>query len=80
MHMPDPNSLSRWLIVVGLALAAAGAIVWLLGRSGISLGRLPGDLRFSVGSGSCFLPLATSLILSLVLTLLLNLILRLLHK
>jgi len=78
--MPDPNSLSRWLIVVGLALAAAGAIVWLLGRSGISLGRLPGDLHFSFAGGSCLVPLATSLILSLVLTLLLNLILRLPHK
>jgi len=78
--MPDPNSLSRWLVLIGLALAGAGAIVWLLGRSGISLGRLPGDLRFSFAGGSCFVPLATSLILSLVLTILLNLILRLLHK
>ena len=66
--------------MAGLALASAGAVVWLLGRSGITLGRLPGDLRFSVGSGSCFLPIATSLILSLVLTILLNLILRVLHK
>jgi hypothetical protein len=78
--MPDPNSLSRWLIVAGLALAGVGAIVWLLGKSGISLGRLPGDLRFSIGGGSCFVPLATSFILSLILTLLLNLILRLPHK
>jgi hypothetical protein len=78
--MPDPNSLSRWLIIAGLALAGAGAIFWLVGKSGISLGRLPGDLRFSFGGGSCFVPLATSLILSLVLTLLLNLILRLPHK
>ncbi len=78
--MPDPNSLSRWLIIAGLALAGAGAIVWLVGKSGISLGRLPGDLRFSFGGGSCFLPLATSLLLSLVLTILLNVILRLLDK
>ena len=78
--MPDPNSLARWLIVVGLALAGAGALVWLLSRSGIALGRLPGDLRFSFGGGSCFVPIATSLVLSLVLTLLLNLVLRLLRK
>jgi Protein of unknown function (DUF2905) len=78
--MPDPNSLARWLIVTGLALAGAGTLVWLLGRSGITLGRLPGDLRFSVGGASCFVPIATSLILSLLLTILLNLILRLLHK
>ena len=78
--MPDPNSLSRWLVFAGITLAGAGALVWILGKAGISLGRLPGDLRFSVGGGSCFVPLATSLLLSLVLTLLLNLILRLPHK
>jgi hypothetical protein len=78
--MPDPNSLARWLIVLGLGVAAAGVVVWLLGRSGVAWGRLPGDIHFSFSGGSCFLPLATSLILSLVLTLLLNLILRLPHK
>ena len=78
--MPDPNSLARWLILLGLGVAAAGVGVWLLGRSGIALGRLPGDLRFSSGGASCFIPLATSLLLSLILTLLLNLILRLPRK
>ena len=29
--MPDPNSLARWLILLGLGVAAAGAVVWLLG-------------------------------------------------
>jgi len=78
--MPDPNSLARWLILLGLGVVAAGVVVWLLGRSGIALGQLPGDLRFSFGGASCFLPLATSLLLSLILTLLLNLILRLPRK
>ena len=78
--MPDPNSLTRWLILLGLGVVAAGVVVWLLGRSGIALGQLSGDLRFSVGGASCFLPLATSLLLSLILTLLLNLILRLPRK
>jgi uncharacterized membrane protein YhhN len=78
--MPDPNSLARWLIVAGLALAAAGGVLVLIGRSGVSLGHLPGDLRFSMGGGSCFLPIATSLILSLILTIVLNVVLRLLHK
>lgn len=78
--MPDPNALARWLIVIGLALAGAGALVWLLGRSGIALGRLPGDLRFEAGGASCFLPLGSSIVISLLLTLLINLILRLLSK
>ncbi len=78
--MPDPNTLARWLILLGLGVAVAGVVVWLLGRSGVALGRLPGDMTFSFGGGACFIPLATSLILSIVLTLLVNLILRLPHK
>lgn len=78
--MPDPNSLARWLIILGLSVAGAGVVVWLLGRTGLTPGRLPGDLRFSIGGASCLVPLATSLLLSLVLTVLLNVILRLLHK
>jgi len=78
--MPDPNSLARWLILLGLGVAAAGVVVWLLGRSGVAWGQLPGDFHFSFSGGSCFIPLATSLLLSLILTLLLNLILRLPRK
>ena len=78
--MPDLNSLARWMILLGLGIAVAGAIVWLVGRAGLPLGRLPGDFRFALGNATCFVPLATSIVLSLVLTLLLNLLLRVLHK
>jgi hypothetical protein len=37
---------------------------------------LPGDLRFHTGSFTCFVPLASSILVSIVLTLLLNLIAR----
>ena len=78
--MPDLNSLARWLILLGLGIAVAGAIVWLIGRTGIPLGRLPGDFRIAWGTTTCFVPLASSIVLSLILTLLLNLLLRMLHK
>jgi hypothetical protein len=78
--MPDINSLARWLILLGLGIAVAGAIVWLIGRTGIPLGQLPGDFRFVWGNATCFVLLATSIVLSLVLTLVLNLVLRMLHK
>ncbi len=78
--MPDLNSLARWMILLGLGIAVAGAIVWIVGRAGLPLGRLPGDFRFAWGNATCFVPLATSIVLSLVLTLLLNLLLRVLHK
>lgn len=78
--MPDYTSLARWLVLLGLGMAAAGALLWLGGRLGFPLGRLPGDLRFEWPGGTCIVPLASSIVLSLVLTLLLNLILRVLHK
>ena len=74
--MPDLTNFARWIIIAGLAIAALGGLLWLLGRSGIPLGRLPGDFRFESNGFTCFLPLATSLLLSVVLTLLLNLIVR----
>ncbi|MGH2626807.1 MAG: DUF2905 domain-containing protein [Anaerolineales bacterium] len=74
--MFDLNNLGKWLLVIGLGITAIGAVLWLAGRLGLPLGRLPGDLRFESGGVTCFVPLATSLLLSLALTLILNVILR----
>jgi len=58
--------MGRTLIVVGLALVAAGILV----SVGVPLGRLPGDFTIRRESVSFYLPLATSIIASIVLTLL----------
>jgi Protein of unknown function (DUF2905) len=78
--VPDLSSLGRTLLLLGTGIAVIGGILWVLGRSGVPLGRLPGDFRFDVGGVSCFIPLATSILLSLGLTLLLNLVVRFLNK
>lgn len=78
--MPDLTNLGRWLVLLGLGLAALGGLVWVFGRTGVPFGRLPGDFRFETGNVSCFLPLASIIVLSLLLTLVLNLVLRLLNK
>jgi Protein of unknown function (DUF2905) len=78
--MPDLSSLGRTLLLLGAGVAVIGGVLWALGRSGVPLGRLPGDFRFDVGGVSCFVPLATSILLSLGLTLLLNLVVRFLNK
>lgn len=78
--MPDLNTVARWLVLLGLGIAVVGVLTWLIGRSGLPLGRLPGDMRFDWGGATCFLPLASSIVISLVLTVLINLILRALHK
>lgn len=78
--MPDLSSLGRTLVLIGIGVALVGGLLWALGRTGLPVGRLPGDFRFEVGGASCFVPLATSILLSLGLTLLLNLVVRLLNK
>lgn len=66
--------LGRLLIVAGLVLVAAGAVV-LWGRL-VRLGSLPGDFTWSGRGWQVSLPLATCVILSVALTLILNLLAR----
>ncbi len=73
--MGDLGQLGRTLLLGGALLLALGAILILLGRVAPG-GRLPGDIVISRGPVSCFVPLATSLLLSLLLTILLNLWIR----
>ncbi len=61
--------LARLLIVVGLAIAACGALIWVLG----ALPRLPGDIYIQRRGFTLYIPIVGSILLSLLLTLLLNL-------
>ena len=62
--------MGRFLIVLGLVIAAAGVLIAL----GLPLGRLPGDFSFNRGNFSFYFPLATSVLASIILTLLLMLL------
>lgn len=70
----DFQSLGKLLVILAVAMAVLGGLLWLGGMFG--LGRLPGDLRFGREGWGCYLPIVSSIILSVVLTLLLNLLLR----
>ena len=70
-------ALGKWMLLAGLGLAGLGLLLWLLGRSGLPLGNLPGDLKFEGRRFSVYFPIVTMAIVSLVLTLLVNLIARL---
>lgn len=61
--------LGRSLIVVGLVIAACGALIWVLG----ALPRLPGDIYVQRRGFTLYIPIVGSILLSLLLTLLLNL-------
>ncbi|MHB0857404.1 MAG: DUF2905 domain-containing protein [Anaerolineae bacterium] len=77
--MPSLDMLGRVLLIVGGLLVAMG-LLFMLGARIPFLGRLPGDIHWQRGNVSCWLPLATSLVLSLLFTVLLNVILRILRR
>jgi hypothetical protein len=62
----------RFLIVVGIVIAAVGLLI----SVGVPLGRLPGDFTYRRGNFSFHFPLATSILVSILLTLLLALLRR----
>ena len=64
------TSLARLLVQIGLILIVAGGVIFLLGRIGISLGSLPGDLTWRRRNVTVFFPLGTSIVVSILLTLL----------
>ena len=61
----------KLLMVVGLILAAAGALVIALGRGNLPLGRLPGDIVYRGKNTTFYFPLATSVVVSVVLSIVL---------
>jgi len=64
----------RLLVGFGIALVIIGGIVILLGRTGLPLGRLPGDIFYRGKNTTFYFPLATSIIVSIVLSVVLYLI------
>jgi hypothetical protein len=70
------NGLGRLLIGLGLVLLIAGGLLLMLGRTGIPLGRLPGDISYRGKNLSVYFPLGTSLLLSILLSLVFYLLSR----
>ena len=54
----------RWLLTIFLALVIFSSLLPWLEKLGV--GRLPGDLRFSIFGKTFFLPFASTVLLSLV--------------
>jgi hypothetical protein len=69
--------MGRVLVIFGIALVVIGGIVMLLGRTGLPLGRLPGDILYRGKNTTFYFPLATSIVISVVLSVVLFLIGRL---
>ena len=58
--------IGKIILLVGLALVALGAIVWVLGKLGFR--GLPGDIRSESDKVKIYVPIVTCLVVSVVLT------------
>jgi len=69
------NELGKFLVIVGVIVAAVGALLW-MGFGKGWLGRLPGDIHYTNAKGnfSLHFPIVTCLLLSLLVTILLRLL------
>jgi hypothetical protein len=70
------ENLAKYIIGAGVVLVLVGGVLLLLGRFGIQLGQLPGDIHVEGERTSFRFPVVTCLIASVILTVLLNLVMR----
>lgn len=64
-------------MIVGIAIAAVGLVLWLFPRAFTWFGHLPGDVRIERDGTRIYLPIGSMVVVSLALTLILNAIARL---
>ena len=64
------QEIGRIVMIVGIVLAIAGALLWRFPGWFGWIGRLPGDISVQKGSFSFYFPLVTCILISVVLTLL----------
>ena len=65
------------LVLVGLAIALVGVLVWLGAFSWF--GRLPGDIDYRGEDSRVFIPITSMIVISIVLTLIVNVVGRFLR-
>jgi hypothetical protein len=74
MQSSEMTDIGKILVFFGVVLLVLGGLFLLLGRSGLPIGRLPGDFLYRGKNTTFYFPLATSIVLSAVLSLVLYLI------
>ena len=67
----------RVLILLGGVLLVVGIVVVLFGRSGVPIGKLPGDIVYRGKNTTVYFPIVTSIVLSVVVSIVLYVIGRL---
>lgn len=70
------GDVGKLLMLVGGFIFLMGLLVVFLGKTGLPLGRLPGDIVYRGKNTSFYFPLATSILLSVALSLVLYVVSR----
>lgn len=71
--------IGKLLAILGLVLLGLGLVLVLLGRTGLPIGRLPGDIVYRGKNTTLYFPIASSIIVSIVLSLVFYVISRFRH-
>nr|WP_293836188.1 DUF2905 domain-containing protein [uncultured Arsenicibacter sp.] len=64
----------KYIIYIGLAIVAVGALIYFFGDKLRWLGHLPGDIRIEGKNGGFYFPIVTCIVVSVVLNLVITLI------
>ncbi len=70
------SDVGKLMVVAGAVLLVVGLAIMLLGKTGLPLGRLPGDIVYKGKNTVFYFPLATSIVLSVVLSVVLYVVSR----
>jgi len=70
----------RALIWIGIFSLLVGSAMYLAGRVGIPLFRLPGDIRIEGENYTCIVPIVSMILLSILLSVVLNVALRIMNR
>ena len=72
------GDLGKILIYLGGAVVVIGVLLVLLGKTGLPIGRLPGDVVYRGKNTTVYFPIVTCVVLSLVLSVVMYLIQKML--
>ena len=61
----------KYLIIIGILIIIAGAILWLFGNRIGWLGNLPGDIRIKKENFTFYFPVTTMILVSAIISLIL---------
>ncbi|MDR1138078.1 MAG: DUF2905 domain-containing protein [Synergistaceae bacterium] len=64
----------RALMIIGALIFISGAALWLVSKTGLNIGHLPGDITWEGKNFRIYAPIATMILVSVILTIILNIL------